>query len=141
LTFETTGEVATNSDTQTSNNNSGTKKKPKKIKLPKHLPEDKGKRTIREHIALDKARNRNDPRPIEADCECYTCKHFSRAYIHHLFKAQEILGSTLVTLHNIHFMNKLMTDIRIGIEENRLEEIERIYVHPDLAELKDTMGT
>ena len=38
-------------------------------------------------------------------------------------------------------MNKLMTDIRIGIEENRLEEIERIYVHPDLAELKDTMGT
>lgn len=61
----------------------------KKTKLPP-LP------TVREHIQLDKGSNRNDPRPIDPTCKCYTCTNFSRAYLHHLFKAKEMLGGSLV---------------------------------------------
>jgi hypothetical protein len=53
-------------------------------------------RTVREHIDVTKARMRVDPRPIDASCACYTCRNFSRAYLHHLFKAKESLGGTLV---------------------------------------------
>ena len=117
---------------------------PKKMNLKKRKRNPNSllgkQRVVREHIALDKSRMRNDPRPIESDCECYTCKNFSRAYIHHLFKANEILGSTLVTIHNIHFMNKLMSDIREGIANDKLDEIEKIYVHPDLSTLKESIG-
>lgn len=108
---------------------------------PRKLVGSSGQRVVREHISLDKARMRNDPRPIEPDCTCYTCKNFSRAYLHHLFKAQETLGSVLVTCHNIHFMNKLMTTIRNGIETDSLDEVEKLYVHPDLIELKDNIGS
>ena len=69
-------------------------------------------RVIREHINVTKAPFRNDPRPIDSNCQCYTCKTFSRAYLHHLFKAKELLGGTLVTIHNVHYMNNLMRDIR-----------------------------
>ena len=69
-------------------------------------------RVVREHVDVSKARMRNDPRPIDPACQCYTCSKFSRAYLHHLFKAKESLGGTLVTIHNIHFMNRLMRDIR-----------------------------
>ena len=51
---------------------------------------------VREHINVCKSRMRNDPRPIDSTCGCYTCKGFSRAYLHHLFKAKETLGGTLV---------------------------------------------
>lgn len=57
-------------------------------------------KAIREHINLCKARMRNDPRPIDSTCGCYTCKGFSRAYLHHLFKARETLGGTLVSKIN-----------------------------------------
>lgn len=57
----------------------------------------KSLKMVREHINLCKARMRNDPRPIDSTCGCYTCKGFSRAYIHHLFKAKETLGGTLVS--------------------------------------------
>ena len=52
--------------------------------------------TVREHVDLSKARMRLDPRPIDPTCTCYTCKNFSRAYLHHLFRAKEMLGGTLV---------------------------------------------
>ena len=57
----------------------------------------KSLKMVREHINLCKARMRNDPRPIDSTCGCYTCKGFSRAYLHHLFKAKETLGGTLVS--------------------------------------------
>jgi queuine tRNA-ribosyltransferase len=88
----------------------------------------------RENIDLCHSSMRVDPRPIEAGCACYTCRSFTRSYLHHLFKAKESLGGTLVTIHNIHFMNRLMNDIRRGILEDRLDEVEKKYVHPDLAE-------
>jgi queuine tRNA-ribosyltransferase len=71
------------------------------------------RRVVREHIHLDKASMRGDSRPIDASCDCYTCRSgYSRGYLHHLFKAKELSGATLVTIHNIHFMNRLMADIR-----------------------------
>eukprot|EP01035_Chromulina_nebulosa_P025404 gene25404-33156_t len=74
--------------------------------------------TVREHVDLSKARMRLDPRPIDPTCSCYTCKNFSRAYIHHLFRAKEMLGGTLVK--------------STGIEEDNLDEVERYFVHPTL---------
>ena len=59
----------------------------------------KSLKMVREHINLCKARMRNDPRPIDSTCGCYTCKGFSRAYLHHLFKAKETLGGTLVRFY------------------------------------------
>lgn len=57
----------------------------------------KSLKMVREHINLCKSRMRNDPRPIDSTCGCYTCKGYSRAYLHHLFKAKETLGGTLVS--------------------------------------------
>lgn len=86
-------------------------------------------RTVREHVDISKSRFRCDPRPIDSNCTCHTCKNYSRAYLHHLLKCNESLGGTLVTIHNIHFMNQMMKDIRHGIETNTLDDIEKQYVH------------
>jgi queuine tRNA-ribosyltransferase len=69
----------------------------------------------REHINLWKSCFRDDPKSIEADCTCLTCKTYSRAYLHHLLKANEILAASAITLHNVHMMNCLMKDIRTHI--------------------------
>ena len=63
--------------------------------------------------------------PIDKNCICTTCKNYSLAYLHHLFKADELLGLQLITSHNVHFMNNLMHVIRIGIENNSLERAEK----------------
>ena len=58
---------------------------------------------------------KEDFRPIDAECECYACRNFSRAYIRHLFKAQEILGMRLASLHNLHFYLELVGMAREAI--------------------------
>lgn len=63
-----------------------------------------------------------DYRPLDKNCSCYTCGNFSRAYLRHLFNSNEILGMRLVSLHNIHFYLKLMSDIREAIEQGRFIE-------------------
>ena len=90
---------------------------------------------IKEHFNVAKSTMRNDPRPIDENCDCYTCRNFSRAYLHHLFRAKESLGGTLVTIHNVHFMNQLMHDIRNGIKDNNLDTVEERYIHPNLGEI------
>lgn len=60
--------------------------------------------------------------PLDAACDCYGCKHFSRSYIRHLFNMEEILGLRLVSCHNIYFYNNLLKSIRLAISENRMEE-------------------
>ncbi|QBQ54633.1 tRNA guanosine(34) transglycosylase Tgt [Nitrosococcus wardiae] len=64
---------------------------------------------------------RDDTRPLDEGCTCYTCRHYSRAYLHHLDKTREILGSRLNTLHNLHYYQTLMEQLRQAIEQNRLE--------------------
>ena len=63
-----------------------------------------------------------DTRPIDESCECSTCKSFSRSYIKHLLKTNEILGARLATVHNLHFFLKLMQNMRDAIEANEFAE-------------------
>lgn len=65
---------------------------------------------------VNTAANRRAFRPIDEACDCYTCAHYTRAYLHHLFKAKEMLASTLCTIHNEHFTVRLVDDIRASID-------------------------
>ena len=66
--------------------------------------------------------------PLDPECDCYTCKNYTRAYIRHLIKANEILGVRLLSIHNINFLTKLMERVRIEIEnDNLLEFRNRFY--------------
>jgi len=67
------------------------------------------------------ARFAADPAPIDATCTCYTCQHFSRAYIRHLMIAREMLGATLLTIHNLHTMLQLIREIRDAILNGTFE--------------------
>ncbi len=71
-------------------------------------------------LKLRNARYRDDTRPIDENCDCYTCQNFSRAYLHHLDKCKEILGSQLNTIHNLHYYQQLMASLREAIEQGRL---------------------
>ena len=69
------------------------------------------------------SRYRRDFTPIDAECDCYTCVHYTRAYLHHLFKAKEILASTLCTIHNERFVIRLVDDIRAAIPAGRFDDL------------------
>jgi queuine tRNA-ribosyltransferase len=77
-------------------------------------------------LRLRNARFKRDPQPLESDCPCYTCRHFSRAYLHHLFLAGEMLGPTLLSLHNVAFYCRLMAEVRQAIEEGRWAEYQAV---------------
>jgi queuine tRNA-ribosyltransferase len=66
-------------------------------------------------LTLKQARWTRDPAPLQADCPCYACRSFSRAYLRHLFMAEELLVYRLLSLHNLHFFLALMTDMRAAI--------------------------
>ena len=68
-----------------------------------------------------------DPRPIDENCGCPACQHYSRSYIRHLFKAKEMLGMRLAVLHNLYFYNDLMQKIRDALDEGKYEEFYRHY--------------
>jgi queuine tRNA-ribosyltransferase len=70
------------------------------------------------------ARYRRDFTPIDADCDCYTCAHYTRAYLHHLFKAKEILSATLCTIHNERFIIRLVDQIRMAIMASEFDELQ-----------------
>ena len=70
-------------------------------------------------IKLRNACHKRDSRPLQSDCPCPTCKRFSRAYLHHLFIADEMLGPTLLSLHNLTYYNRLMAQMRQAIAEQR----------------------
>jgi queuine tRNA-ribosyltransferase len=77
-------------------------------------------------VRVRNACHKRDPRPLESDCRCYVCRHFSRAYLHHLFLAKEMLGPTLLSLHNVAFYCRLMAEIRGAIEAGRLDEFAAV---------------
>ncbi len=68
-----------------------------------------------------------DDRPLD-ECDCYVCKNYTRAYIRHLFKAEEILGQRLATYHNLHFLIKLMDNARKAIKEGRFKEYKEEFI-------------
>ncbi len=71
-------------------------------------------------LRLRNARYARDTRPLDEACRCYTCRHYSRAYLRHLDKCNEILGARLATLHNLHYYQDLMREMRVAIEAGRL---------------------
>ena len=73
-------------------------------------------------IKIKNAHHKNDPRPLDETCECYTCRSFSRAYLHHLHRIGEILGSQLNTIHNLHYYQVLMRELREAIVAGTLAE-------------------
>jgi queuine tRNA-ribosyltransferase len=75
--------------------------------------------TSRGKLAIKNARYADDPNPLDPGCTCYTCSHFSRAYLRHLFLAKEMTARTLNTIHNLHFYLELMRRIREAIEADR----------------------
>ncbi len=74
-------------------------------------------------IKLRNARYRDDLAPLDADCDCYTCCNFTRAYLHHLQRVNEMLGAQLNTLHNLHYYQELMRDLRAAIAAGRLASV------------------
>lgn len=71
---------------------------------------------------------RRDFNPIDKDCVCYTCQNYSRAYLNHLFRAKEILGSTLATIHNLHFIVSLVDDIRRSMERGDFYQFKEEFL-------------
>ncbi|WP_167856142.1 tRNA guanosine(34) transglycosylase Tgt [Natronospirillum operosum] len=73
-------------------------------------------------VKIRNAAHRHDTRPPDPDCDCYTCQNFSRAYLHHLDRCREILGSQLNTIHNLRYYQRLMAGLRQAIESGRLSD-------------------
>jgi len=97
--------------------------------VPVAVWEDLGKDPAgREHMNLRNASFREDPQPIDPSCTCQTCQTFSRSYLHHLLKAGEILAMTALTIHNVHFMNRLLSAIRHAIKTGTLAEEQKKWM-------------
>jgi len=77
--------------------------------------------TRRGQVNLRNARHAEDPRPLDPDCACPTCTGYSRAYLHHVVKAGEIIAAMLLTWHNLHYYQELMAGLRAAIAEGRLD--------------------
>ncbi len=71
-------------------------------------------------VKIRNATHRHDTRPLDAECDCYTCQNFSRAYLYHLDKCNEMLGAQLNTIHNLRFYQNLMSGLRSAIEQGKL---------------------
>lgn len=88
-------------------------------------------------IRIRNSRYRNDSAPIDDRCACYTCAHYSRAYLHHLDRCGEMLGSRLNTIHNLHYYQALMAELRQAIEQGKLpaflEAFQKIYPNEEQA--------
>ena len=78
-------------------------------------------------INLNNAKFTFDEAPIEEGCQCPACRSYTRAYIHHLFKAKEMLGMRLLVLHNLYFYNHLMEEIRDAIDEHRYDQFRKDF--------------
>jgi queuine tRNA-ribosyltransferase len=81
--------------------------------------------TRRGRMTLKNAKYERDFLPLEAGCDCYCCRNFSRAYIRHLVKEKEILGAQLLTMHNLRFTLRLMEDVRSAIQSDRFGDFAR----------------
>jgi queuine tRNA-ribosyltransferase len=78
-------------------------------------------------IKIRNSRYANDTRPLDENCGCYTCRHYSRAYLRHLDKCHEILGARLNTIHNLYYFQDLMAQIRQAIEQNRFTQFTELF--------------
>ena len=84
--------------------------------------------TLDGRFTIKAARYFDDFGPLDPDCDCYTCKNYTRAYINHLYKAKEILAAILVSNHNEHFIIKLVDDIRSSIKNNTFSDFKEAWL-------------
>ncbi|MDA7692928.1 tRNA guanosine(34) transglycosylase Tgt [Alphaproteobacteria bacterium] len=84
--------------------------------------------TSRGAVNIKNARHIIDDRPLDNNCNCHTCLNFTRSYLHHLFRSQEILGLMLLSLHNVHFYLNLMKNIRVSIKNKEFEKFEHVFL-------------
>ncbi len=96
--------------------------------LPTRLARNGALFTRQGRLNIRNARFEVDPLPIEVGCDCYTCRNFTRAYLRHLFKAGEMLGYRLATIHNVHFLLRLMGDIRAAIADGTFAEFKERFL-------------
>lgn len=80
------------------------------------------------NLTITRSIYKEDFTPIEADCDCYTCQNFSRAYVHHLFRAKELLANTLASIHNVRFIVKFVDDIRHSIEQDTYSSFKQDFL-------------
>lgn len=78
-------------------------------------------------VRIRNSQYRQDLRPLDPECSCDTCQHYSRAYLHHLFRTREILGARLNSVHNLHFYQHLMQGLRLAIETGTLRTFVEHY--------------
>ncbi|MCL7466014.1 tRNA guanosine(34) transglycosylase Tgt [Phaeovulum sp. NW3] len=78
-------------------------------------------------VNIKNARHQDDPRPLDADCTCPACRNYSRAYLHHVYRSQEIIASMLMTWHNLHYYQELMAGLRGAIAQGRLADFVREF--------------
>lgn len=83
--------------------------------------------TRRGRLVVRNAQYARDFSPIEADCDCYTCQNFTRAYLRHLIKAGEMLGATLLSIHNVHASIRFVSDIRSAIEQGSFAQFHKDF--------------
>ena len=84
-------------------------------------------------VKLRNAKYRNDLGPLDPECDCYTCRNYSRSYLHHLDKCGEMLGARLNTIHNLRFYERLMERLRQEIARGTLEQFagEFFKIYPE----------
>ena len=95
--------------------------------LPTRIARNGTAMTSRGKVVIKNAKYQKDFSPLDPNCDCYTCRNYSRAYLRHLFKANEILSSMLLSEHNLYFLVKMMENIRKAIEEDRFTEYKNEF--------------
>ncbi len=98
---------------------------------PQTLKKNTNNSKWNDRISITNAEFKNDPRPIDPQCQCFTCKNHSRSYLHHLFKSEELLAYRLGTLHNLHFFLNLMNDIREAIQTNTFVDFKKQFLQSE----------
>jgi len=89
--------------------------------------------TRRGQVNIKNARHQDDPRPLDENCTCPACRNYSRAYLHHVFRAQEMISGMLLTWHNLHYYQELMQGMRDAIAGRRFSAFEAQF-HAQRAE-------
>ena len=99
--------------------NSG--RKPSSSRVPKYT-------TTAAATTAETSASRRAFEPIDAECDCYTCTHYTRAYLHHAFKAKEMIASTLATVHNIRFTVRLVDRMREALERGDFDAMREDFL-------------
>lgn len=96
--------------------------------LPTRTARNGGLFTFNGRIDINNSRYRTDPNPVESECDCYTCTHFTAAYLRHLFKCGELLGLRLASLHNLRFIIRLMEQMREAIKAGQYQPFRQAFM-------------